>query len=183
MLRQLGLGLPALSKYRSLCRCWSKENAQQIKTCSKGVKIGQISMGQTFVKWNNRCRSKFKDVFFLQWWWANFSKFQWQHCLLISSLYCGRPKKTFIWYPPLPNAPVCWKMAQKNQNYWPIHYGPPILSLTLYLQWGDRPKNWLGHNFWLEGSIDLRPTRLNSILQDTPLDHILLAQIHGQICH
>ena len=38
-----------------------------------------------------------------------------------------------------------------------------------------------GHNFWLEGPIDQRPTRLNSILQDhfrdTPLHHIWRAQI------
>ena len=43
-----------------------------------------------------------------------------------------------------------------------------------------------GHNFWLEGPIDLRPTRLNCILQDlfrdTPLDHIARAQICTQIC-
>ena len=42
------------------------------------------------------------------------------------------------------------------------------------------------HNFWLEGPIDLRPTRLNCILQDlfrdTPLDHIWGAQIRAQIC-
>ena len=38
-----------------------------------------------------------------------------------------------------------------------------------------------GHNFWLKGPIDLRPTGLNCILQDhfrdTPLDHIWRAQI------
>ena len=49
-----------------------------------------------------------------------------------------------------------------------------------------RPKMIFGHNFWLEGPIDLRPTRLNCILQDlfrdTPLDHILRAQICTQIC-
>ena len=41
---------------------------------------------------------------------------------------------------------------------------------------GKSSKIWFGHNFWLEGPIDLRPTRLNSILQDlfrdTVLDHI-----------
>ena len=31
---------------------------------------------------------------------------------------------------------------------------------------GKSSKIWFGHNFWLEGPIDLRPTRLNSILQD-----------------
>ena len=35
------------------------------------------------------------------------------------------------------------------------------------------PKIWFGHDFWLEGQIDLRTTRLNYILQDlfrdTPL--------------
>ena len=38
-----------------------------------------------------------------------------------------------------------------------------------------------GHNYSLEGTIDLRPTRLNCILQDlfrdTPLDHIWCAQM------
>ena len=42
------------------------------------------------------------------------------------------------------------------------------------------------HNFLLEGPIDLRPMRLNCILQDlfrhTPLDHIWCAQIRTQIC-
>ena len=41
---------------------------------------------------------------------------------------------------------------------------------------GKSSKIWYGHNFWLEGPIDLRPTRLNSILQDflrdTLFDHI-----------
>ena len=31
------------------------------------------------------------------------------------------------------------------------------------VQWGDRPKNLFGHNFWMEGPIDLRPTHLNCI--------------------
>ena len=43
-----------------------------------------------------------------------------------------------------------------------------------------------GHNFWLEGPIDLRPKRLNCILQDlfrdTPPDHIWRAQICAQMC-
>ena len=41
-----------------------------------------------------------------------------------------------------------------------------------------------GHSFWLESPIDLRPTRLNYILQDlfrdTPLDHIWRAQLMHQ---
>ena len=61
-----------------------------------------------------------------------------------------------------------------------------IFSFTLYLKWGNYPKMRFDHNFWLEGPIDLRPTRLNCILQDlfrdTPLDHILRAQICTQIC-
>ena len=43
------------------------------------------------------------------------------------------------------------------------------------------PKIGFGHNFWLEGPIDLRTTRLNYILQDlfrdTPLNQIWSAQI------
>ena len=43
------------------------------------------------------------------------------------------------------------------------------------------PKMRFGHNFWLEGPIDLRPARLNRILQDLfrdiPLDHFWRAQI------
>ena len=41
---------------------------------------------------------------------------------------------------------------------------------------GKSAKNLIGNNFWLEGPIDLRPTRLNCILQDlfrdTKLDQI-----------
>ena len=48
------------------------------------------------------------------------------------------------------------------------------------------PKMRFGHNFWLEGPIDLRPKRLNCILQDlfrdTPPDHIWRAQICAQMC-
>ena len=44
-----------------------KGKLSKLKRCLIGVKIGQISMGQTFVEWNNRCRSKFHDVFFSQW--------------------------------------------------------------------------------------------------------------------
>ena len=48
------------------------------------------------------------------------------------------------------------------------------------------PKMRFGHNFWLEGPIDLRPMRLNCILQDlfrdNPLDHIWRAHICAQIC-
>ena len=40
---------------------------------------------------------------------------------------------------------------------------------------GKSAKIWFGHNFWLDGPIDLRPTLLNYILQD--LDHIWRAQI------
>ena len=44
-----------------------------------------------------------------------------------------------------------------------------------------RPKMRFGCNFWLEGPIDLQPTRLNCILQDlfsdTIIDHIWCAQI------
>ena len=47
---------------------------------------------------------------------------------------------------------------------------------------GEIGQKW---DFWLEGPIDLRPTRLNCILQDllrdTPLDHIWRAQIRAQI--
>ena len=39
-------------------------------------------------------------------------------------------------------------------------------QLLVSLQWGNQPKIWFGHNFWLEGPIDLRTTRLNYILQD-----------------
>ena len=38
---------------------------------------------------------------------------------------------------------------------------------------GKLSKIWYGHNFWLEGPIDLRPTRLNSILQDLLRDTLL----------
>ena len=48
---------------------------------------------------------------------------------------------------------------------------------------GKSSKIWYGHNFWMEGPIDLSPTRLNSILQDllrdTLFDHIWLAQGGG----
>ena len=41
------------------------------------------------------------------------------------------------------------------------------------------------HEFWLEDPIDLRSTRLNFILQDTfkdtPIGHILRAQIHAKL--
>ena len=54
------------------------------------------------------------------------------------------------------------------------------------LQWRNQPKMRFGHNFWLEVPINLRPTRLNCILQDlfrdTPLDHIWRYQIRAQIC-
>ena len=75
---------------------------------------------------------------------------------------------------------------EKIQPYRPINgIVQAISSFTLKLQWGNRPKNWLGHNFWLEGPIDLRPTRPNCILQDifrdTPLDHSCRAWICGQI--
>ena len=51
---------------------------------------------------------------------------------------------------------------------------------------GKSAQNWIGHNFWLDGPIDLRTTRLNFFLQDlfrdTPLDHIWNAKICAQIC-
>ena len=51
---------------------------------------------------------------------------------------------------------------------------------------GKSAQNWIGHNFWLDGPIDLRTTRLNFFLQDlfrdTPLDQIWRAQIRAQIC-
>ena len=38
-------------------------------------------------------------------------------------------------------------------------------GLPLHIvQWGHQPKIWFDHNCWLEGPIDLRPTRLNCIL-------------------
>ena len=75
---------------------------------------------------------------------------------------------------------------KKIQHYRPINgILAPIFCFTLLLRWGNRPKIWFGHNFWLEGPIDLRPTRLNCILQDlfrdTPLDHIWRTEIRTQI--
>ena len=74
--------------------------------------------------------------------------------------------------------------------------GPPSQKLwlniifawfpPLKLQWGNRAKMILGHTFWLGTPIDIKSTHLNCILQDlfrdTPLDHILRAQICTQIC-
>ena len=69
-------------------------------------------------------------------------------------------------------------MSHQNnfQHYRPINgILTPISSFTL-LKWGNRPKNWFGHNFWPEGPIDLKTTRLDHILQDLfmwhPFDHI-----------
>ena len=64
---------------------------------------------------------------------------------------------------------------KKFQHYRPINWFlSPLSSFTLYYNW-NWPKIWFGHKFWLEGLIDLRPTRLNCILhdlfRDTPLDH------------
>ena len=71
------------------------------------------------------------------------------------------------------------------------HYRPKIGSchhfevLLCNYNGAIRPKMRFGQNFWLEGPIDLRPTRLNCILQDlfrdTPLDHNWRAQIRTQI--
>ena len=51
---------------------------------------------------------------------------------------------------------------------------------------GKSAQNWIGHNFWLDGPIDLRTMRLNFFLQDlirdTPLDHIWSGKICAQIC-
>ena len=55
--------------------------------------------------------------------------------------------------------------------------GSPLLKSGPW----NQPKIWFGHNFWLEGPLDLNTTRLNCILQDlfrgTPLDHIWRSQI------
>ena len=60
------------------------------------------------------------------------------------------------------------------------------MKFYIGMKWGNQSKIGFGHNFWLEGPIDLRPTRLNCILQDlfrdTPLDLIWRAQICTQIC-
>ena len=60
--------------------------------------------------------------------------------------------------------------------------GSPLLKSGPW----NQPKIWFGHNFWLEGPINLRRTRLNCILQDLfrdiPLDHIACAQICTRIC-
>ena len=79
------------------------------------------------------------------------------------------------------------RLHSKFQMHRPINDPwPPIWSFTLKLQRGYQPKIWFSHNFWLEGPIDLRRTRLNCIMQDlfrdTPLDHIWGAQIRAQIC-
>ena len=60
------------------------------------------------------------------------------------------------------------------------------LKFYIVITTGKSAKIWFGHNFWLKGPIDQRPTRLNCILQDlfkdTPLDHIWCAQICTLIC-
>ena len=69
------------------------------------------------------------------------------------------------------------QLSERHQLlYRPINKNPPAI-----IQWGNQPKMRIGHNFWLEGPIDLRPTPLDCILQDLfrdiPLDHIWRAQI------
>ena len=67
-----------------------------------------------------------------------------------------------------------WTIAAK----WCIN---TLSSFTLYLEWGNRPKMRLGHNFSLGGPIDTRSMRLDCILQDlfrdTLLDHIWHSQL------
>ena len=70
-------------------------------------------------------------------------------------------------------------------NWYIIH--PPLLPSRpkFYIATNNNeeigPKIKFGHNFWLEGPIDTRSTRLNCILQDlfrdTPLGHSWRAQI------
>ena len=79
----------------------------------------------------------------------------------------------------LQNTVHCWYLVNRTptQKLWPNL----IFARFSHSQWGYLPKIRLGHIFWLEGPIHLRPTRLNCILQDlfrdTPLDHIARAQI------
>ena len=58
-----------------------------------------------------------------------------------------------------------------------------ILNKVHIVQWGDRPKIWLVHKFWLEGPIDVRPTAFCKIFSGTPhLTIFLCAQIWAKKC-
>ena len=70
------------------------------------------------------------------------------------------------------------RLHEFSQLYKPIN---DPYEVYIIITMGRSAKIWFGHNFWLEGPIDLRTMRLNYILQDlsrdTPLDHISSAQI------
>ena len=63
---------------------------------------------------------------------------------------------------------------------------PPPPSYTRDLQRAKFWKSILGHNFWMEGPMDLNSTPLsyifNALFRDTPLAHLLLRHV-CHVCH
>ena len=97
-----------------------------------------------------------------------------------------RPKKTFFDFPPSQMKNGCNFVKKWHRKIFIID---PLIGSSYHFEVlhcnynGEIGQKW---DFWLEGPIDLRPTRLNCILQDlfryTPLDHIWRAQVCSQIC-
>ena len=84
--------------------------------------------------------------------------------------------------------PQYWRSCTPPSQRSSLHKMSPR-TRWLWSYWWYWWKSGFGHNFWLEGPIDLRTTHLNYILQDlfrdTPFDHIWRAHcpsMHPKYC-